>query len=506
MLDEIKKREKLPFAPFDSPLRDVIRKGQLRSVAIWLMGKDENSILAQQSNSLWESSLSMLFLAELASAFGEDETDLKEKIKFKNKAVARWLLERKTQSSDKQFIYWEGVTWDTSVVIRAIAKALKCYNADFSEYERSEFKICIIQGISWLYHRFSKWDSEVKYPFGPADVAQILATLVTIRSDFPELYNDFLAINAKKDHEIEIEIVKYLLHAKTEKTLTIPISSEEDEEIVTYWWDDYFSTAEVVESIALFYREADVNLKKQDRGLMHSVKEALVRACCYFEQSQVDGMWGSHIDTIKVVYAYVRIRSLIPQSSRERREPLITPEIHTTFKAIRWMCDEKQIFSDGSFLHTMFLTVFYAHALLEVYKSWEPAHLPINLLYDDVVWFSPVRTTPERSKRLAAELHIEELKRSIDDLKLEICTFRDEKNEEIMKRLRWARATIAIFISLFLITLFGIYFNAFTLEIIWSTDKGLPVEYFALSLPLAITLVSLAWNWDNLFNRKNPTR
>jgi len=498
------KIEQLPFTPFDSTLKEVLKKNQIKEVASWLLGKEENSILAQQSNSLWESSLSILFLINVVSIFDEkEETDLKQKIKYKSKAVARWLVDKKTESSDHKFISWEGVTWDTSVVIRAIAKALKEYANEFSDQEKVEIKKCITKGTVWLSHRFSKWETEVKYPFGPADVAQILATLISIRSDFPELYLEFLKEAGKQNSEIEIEIVRYLLHTKTEKTLTIPITSDEDEEVITYWWDDFFSTAEVVESIALFYKyyEADAELKKQHKKILHSTKQALVRACVYFEQSQVDGMWGSHIDTIKVIYAYVRIRSLIPQSSKDSKEPLIIPEIHTTFKALRWMCDEKQIFSDGSFLHTMFLTVFYSHALLEIYNGWEPANLKIKQLYDDVIWFSPVRTTPERSKRLAAELHIGELNESIDELKKNITTLNEEKETELLRRLRLMRGSIVLVISVLLFVFFGIGFKAFEMYFSFGTDKNVTLGYLALSTTLIIAFISVAWNWDKLFKK-----
>jgi|GEM_PF-3392664 len=498
------KIEQLPFSPFDLTLKEVLKKNQIKDVAIWLLGKDENSILAQHSNSLWESSLSILFLINAVSIFDEhEEITLKEKIKSKSKAVARWLLDKKTESPDKKFIHWEGVTWDTSVVIRAIAKALKEYGTEFSDHEKEEIKKSIAKGIVWLYHRFNKWDTEIKYPFGPADVAQILATLIIIRSDFPELYSKFLSEVGKETCEIEIEIVRYLLHTKTEKTLTIPITSDEDEEVVTYWWDDFFSTSEVVESIALFYRyyEADPELKKHNKKILHSTKQALVRACVYFEQSQVDGMWGSHIDTIKVIYAYVRIRNLIPQSNRDSKEPLIIPEIHTTFKALRWMCDEKQIFSDGSFLHTMFLTVFYSHALLEVYNGWEPANLKIKQLYDDVIWFSPVRTTPERSKRLAAELHISELNDKIEDINRNLLKEKEGKEDETLKYLKFKRASIMLIVTSFLFLFLGIIFNAFQVNFTLGADKNLTIAYLSFSIPLVIALITLAWNWDNLFKK-----
>ena len=59
---------------------------------------------------------------------------------------------------------------------------------------------------------------------------------------------------------------------------------------------------------------------------------------------------------------------------------------------------------------------FYFHALLEVYNSWKPARETIEKIYDDVVWSSPMRTTPERSKRLDLTLENRELNHKIEDL------------------------------------------------------------------------------------------
>ena len=57
-------------------------------------------------------------------------------------------------------------------------------------------------------------------------------------------------------------------------------------------------------------------------------------------------------------------------------------------------------------LHTSFLTVFYSHALLAVYQYWDPSELTIEQLYDDVLWSSPVRSTPERIKRMSLEIRL----------------------------------------------------------------------------------------------------
>ena len=157
----------------------------------------------------------------------------------------------------------------------------------------------------------------------------------------------------------------------------------------------------------------------------------------------MDGTWGSHIDTIKVIQAYVLIRRRFPRKRQPNQKDdwLFVPEIHTTFKALRWVCDDKQIFSDGSFLHTMFLTIFYALALIEVYESWEPAECRVDQLYDDVVWASPVRTTPERSKRLKLALKNRELQEELE---------RTSQVKDRLKRVLYTIGACVLLTSLFI--------------------------------------------------------
>ena len=133
----------------------------------------------------------------------------------------------------------------------------------------------------------------------------------------------------------------------------------------------------------------------------------LISAFDSLKGAGVDGMWGGHIDTIKSDHFLRHDEASHSSTGCRYRRTLIVPEIHTTFKALRWVCDRKQVFSDGSFMHTMFLTIFYTIALVEVYRSWEPAGRTVALLYDDVVWSSPVRTTPERYRRMALSLRHE---------------------------------------------------------------------------------------------------
>src|SRR5436309_6463632 len=113
----------LPFTPYSDTLRKVLRQQYIRKVATWLLGKDENSVLAQAGNSVWEAALTIIFLAEASDILAEaqEDSDLREQIRYKSAAVARWLLTKKISPiGTSDHAYWERVTWDTSVVIRGL--------------------------------------------------------------------------------------------------------------------------------------------------------------------------------------------------------------------------------------------------------------------------------------------------------------------------------------------------------------------------------------------------
>jgi len=486
--------ETLPFAPYSNTLQEILRRKYIKRVSEWLLSTDEHSVLAQKAGSVWESALTIISLAEAAEIFrtSNEELELQAEIKRKSAVVARWLLDKKCDDQKRNETYhcWEKVTWDTAVVTRSLLIALSKYRAEFSEEKQQEILNTAKTAICWLHCRFDEWETDVKYPFGPADIAQIVITMIYVREHYPDIYwHAIQTFYGAEPKDLATEIVKYLLHIKTEKSITVQISAGETQDIVTCWWDDYFTTAEVIESLALFHVYCDnkPSLKEEHKELLNSIKVAITEACTYFEQNQVDGTWGSHIDTIKVIHAYVMIRKMAPRKTQPNPKDdwLLVPEIHTTFKALRWICDDKQIFSDGSFLHTMFLTIFYSQALVEVYNSWEPAKSTVDQLYDDVVWSSPVRTTPERSKRLRLSLKHREL---------------HEENERLIQRNdRLKKIVSTIILTAIALPLF-IVVGDFTERLNISIASGMPdkrgdfFEYAAFFVAIFGALITLIWN------------
>ncbi len=409
----------LPFTPLDTTLQDVIRTRYLCRISKWLLGTSSEAILTQASNSVWESALSLQFLWEASDIFRQHKEyeDICHDTDLKSPSVLRWILEHISDSKCGHYQCWENVTWDTAVVTRVLDEGAHRYRAEFSKAEHSKIQTLRKSSIQWLCKQFYSWDKDIKYPFGVADVAQIAITLLHFQSQIPSQMNCWVKEIFGANKDIIGDIVRYLLQKKTKRILTIKPPDGEANCITAYWWDDFFATSEVIEALALFctYCAADAKNKVLYEKELLETHEAILGACTYCEHSQIDGMWGSHIDSIKVVYVYIKLSGLplaLIRPDGERFEP----ELHTTFKALRWMCDEKQVFSDGSFLHTPFLTVFFALTLTEAHQTWKPAKLRVDCLYDDVVWSSPMRTTPERAMRMAAEITTSQLKERISRL------------------------------------------------------------------------------------------
>ncbi len=435
-----------PFNSFSNTLQSELFDNNILEGIKWLLGLNINSgnknkfILAQFGNSAWEASQSLMIfirykkIIEKNSINDPSHNSAVERIDQVFPELIKYLLECNCLE-DNGMATWERVTWDTAVVVRALNEALVEYPDLIEEDCKINIKEKTNTAIQWLCIQFMNWENQVKYPFGYADVAQILHTLVFLYTNEIVHSNTKLSEKSVAGH-IE-DLCKFLLNAQRDEENTVK-TVEGNEKVKSGWWDDPFTTAEVLVSLSLcasLYSNDGI-FKQNYQNEIDEIKASINSACTYLEKSQVDGMWGSHIDTIKIVRAYIKVGKLI--HSNDKGESYLEPEIHTTFKALRWIIDEKQILSDGSFLHTLFLTVFYVQTLLEVYESWEPAKKTIGELYDDVVWSSPTRSTPERSKRLDLELKNEKLERNYSASK--------QENSKKIWKLRQINNTLILFL------------------------------------------------------------
>ena len=470
MLDE------LPFEPHTDNLKSVIRKKYLTTVAKWLLGKNDGRILAEESNSNWESALSIIFFTNFRETLLEnnEESDLCEQLPSICTEVARHLLRKKIILSD-QYVCWDKVTWDTAVVTRALLQILKAYPDRFSESEREELMDCATKALTWLFMRFEKWETEIKYPFGPADVAQILLTSIYFKQNFHNEYNKTMKTNSssKKTNSIELQICRYLFKIMCVKIHTI---DGIEEKLIS--WGDFFQTAETLDSLATYCLTLD---SEDDKKLKVEIKETCRQTLRFieFEQSEDSGTWGTHVDTMRILYAYVKVSELIPTFDSEP---------HIIFKALRWICDEKQRFDDGSFLHTMFLTIFMCDALLVIHNDWPLANKPIIKIYDDVVWASPMRTTSERTKRFAVETENQWLSNELEDTRNEL----NEKSKSILMLISTG-TTISIF--------FIIAYSLSLYEITW-LSSDVPT-LISLAAAIAFIYIPIMIIIEKIFKKKS---
>jgi len=387
-----------PFQPVDQDLKAVLRHSYIKPLVLWLLGRRSGYILAQESNSNWESAMTVEFFIQATDIFrrhGEEE-EICQSLEDICPRVCRWLVNNCIVLSEDH-CSWEKVTWDTAVVVRTLLVCLNRFSSSFTEQEKDNIQKIAKQAMKWLNYRFTAWEREVKYPFGPADVAQILITSLYIKRNHPGLFRE-LKVFLEQLHS---GIVNYLL---IEAATAVETRLENGTTEKALWWGDYFQTAEVLESLALYYND----VRSQSDDSMARVEKAIFDACTYIEGTQEDGMWGTHVDTIRTLYTYVRVSALVSK---------VSCQPHLTFKALRWICDEKQHLADGSFLHTMFLTIFMAPALVAVHDDWPLASQPVIQIYDEALWTSPVQISVERLRHFEAETRVSALQKDLDSLK-----------------------------------------------------------------------------------------
>lgn len=391
----------IPFVPSEEELRTVIRNSYIRPLALWLLGARSGRILAQESNSNWESAMTVDFFVETINIFRtyNEEEQLCQTLEKICPEVCRWLLSNVVPTEG--FCSWEKVTWDTAVVLKSLLICMEAFPSSFTSQEKTEIVEVAKQAMKWLNHRFRAWEEKVRYPFGPADLAQILITGIFIKKHYPKLFSELEVLL----EQLNRDIVKHLVEKAAQ---IVDVRLENGDWAKVTWWGDYFQTAEVLESLALYCSDMKTSKTEEERNLKIAVQKDLLDACTYIEQTQRDGMWGTHVDTIRTLYAYIRVSTLVPE---------ISCQPHLAFKAVRWICDEKQHLTDGSFLHTMFLTIFMGPTLLVVHNDWPLAGRSIIEVYDAALWASPVQSSVERFRRFKAETVISTLQSTLESLK-----------------------------------------------------------------------------------------
>jgi len=387
-----------------SPFRDELLAHFIVPAANWFLGEKSSAyLLPQISGSHWECALAVEAMFSIfdfdATPPNFDSTMAREKCV----QTIRWLISR-AESVGSGRSSWDGVTWDTAICCRLLLKAEKELESSWSAHDKTNIASIRENSVRWLVETAIQWDRDVRYPAGPPDLAQVLHTLSLMSRSHPELLGKIESeIHLENGEGIIDRIARVLLGM--EQTQKQQLS---DGTIDVSYWVDCFNTAEVIEGLAAYVDLHKDQCVESNSGLFQAVRRSLFSALQYIETNQVDATWGGVADTCGTLYGYLRVTSMMDG---------ISPQNHSVFQALRWMCDEKQALDDGSFLHTSYVTVFFLMALVEAYRSWKLGYKSGPEVYDIALWSSPAQETVERSRRIGLQIELDDKRLLILDLK-----------------------------------------------------------------------------------------
>jgi len=392
-----------PFYDFGSaPFRDELLAAFVLPAARWFL-RDESSqyLLPQASGSNWECSLAIDFLLHVATADTLPE-GLRDEIDQKSLATVSWLLTQMTKEGPSA-ASWDGVSWDTAVCVRTLLRVRQRYEAQLDSDLTKKIDRSIDQAVNWLVVESLHWDTEQRYAGGPPDLAQVLHTLIVVGDERRELLLSAELAAGVAEQESVIDQIARILLAMEERDRISTASGDVD----VSFWVDAFNSSEVLEGLAMYLKHCESPRAWGTTRHRDDCMAAVYRCLRFIELNQSDGTWGGVADTCGTLYGYLRVLSMLRDVGHED---------HVVFKALRWMCDEKQAMADGSFLHTSYVTVFYALALWQAYETWPLAGKRGAEVYDIALWNTPANTTAERSLRLEIQISLEDAQRALRTL------------------------------------------------------------------------------------------
>ncbi|MFL6136698.1 MAG: hypothetical protein ACJ74O_02735 [Frankiaceae bacterium] len=463
-------------------LRDVLWHRYIEPSARWLAGESgPQRVRAQDTSSSWETALSAWYLmdvrAELLRRNNPGDALTADFLDGKICGAMTWLLAQ-SHGREGPRPHWEGVTWDTAAVVRVISRHLNSDRLCGHAFDVTQAITLCGDAMVWLRSEFLRWESDVSYPFGPSDLAQILLTATALEQiDSPVLTAAFGRRSSRRVVSDFIEaIAQRLISAATEikdDIIEDAAIGGEANAVQSSFWDDWFQSAEVLSALASFLDRKHTNAAT----LADECHRRVLGAIQYIEFHQSDGRWGGHPETLRSLDAYLRATRSIPDIGREDQIVL---------KALRWMCDPKQFFDDGSFLHSLYLTVFFSGAALELYSHWGPlADKTVMQAWDDALWNAPVRSTPERSKRLIVQAQRD---RAIANLR---------QSRDVQRRLAGAVAFAVMFL---IIEMVGVAYKVISIKM----SAAQLFAVIGLVLTFALTIAGAVVKWPRRRKEFDP--
>ena len=395
-----------PIYEFESgAFRDQLAEHYILPVARWLLGPAElECVLPKIAGSNWECALTLDFFTRLnASGIPGCEAvmaDGREKLA----QTLTWMLGQLEFSSDRMMASWDGNMWDTAVGAQALANAVSCENGwGVFEGQSNDAGRSLAAVGRWLCEAFSGWGEVVRYVDEPADLAQALKAMILIHDSslcagLPA--QDLGSLRSLLVANIDALVSALLAHqAHT-------VQSLEDGAAESGFWVDAMHTSEVVDSFAayLMFRRGEPTSSSPTVDTT-DVQAAVTRGMMHLEVTQRRGSWGGGEMTCGTLYWYLATVRSLQQLDHE----VSVAVDHVVFRGLRWMCDPDQALSDGSFLHTTYVTVFYSLAIVEAYITWQAGKKTTMQVYDVSLWDAIAINTSERGRRFQLEWQVRKL-------------------------------------------------------------------------------------------------
>lgn len=438
---------KLPFKNPNEGFNTALLNDYIIPLSKWFVGASSEGVFLKNTNSSWEAAMAMRYLIAVDTVLPDDKKilfDFGDACINQAKNTLKWLVKNAVVTKEKDIFImkknlkqddegnyilycWDQNTWDTSVIVSSIIKAINKYGNEIFDVNDQYFKDVICGAVVWLIDEFDDKRKEYsKYCFGATDFAPVLSMLVLLleSNHTKALFRHF---DSKKVNQMAKDLANYLLLEKEEQELH---DDDRGARVVANHWGDNFITAEVANALASYFKfkQKKTDKKEISKKEIEKLYVTLKHTGHWFEISQTaDGMWGAHDDTIHSLQAYIVVEAAIEEYEiEEKLSTAFEREEHKIFKAIRWLLDEKQRARDGSYLHTSYLTVFFAEMLINVYVLWPFSREKSNggikdktvyLLYDEVFWMSPVRSATERTKNIQLEIEKDKLNKRLQKAK-----------------------------------------------------------------------------------------
>lgn len=373
-----------PFYDFGKNIfRNELWVEYIDPVVRWfLLDEDKHTgyLLPQISGSIWECSLAIDFLLRVYVE-STDQT-LKDVIETKCINTSRWMISCLKSEENAGEKSWDSAPWDTAVALNSLSNCIEFFSKKYTDEEKRQFYESAVQIARWLVSQSSNWKSPDGYL--TADATDLSVTL-TVLLNLLE-HKNVLSIPSDMDLAKSIDDIANMLLQCVEE-------DNDEGALVLSNWGNLFNVAEVICGLADYYKWNDIS---DDRKKIVSI--AIKEGLLYIESINKSGDSpdiNSVADSCGILWCYLKASRAFPEF--DHNDIMV-------FKSLCWLCDSNKVMSDGSFLHSSYVTIFYALSLIEAYDTWKLGNKSTNEVYHLVVWLNPNIEITERAKRLDLEL------------------------------------------------------------------------------------------------------